>query len=65
MLLPQLHEELTRAAAARHPVRRAGGITVGALGAAFAALLLAAPTAHARLADLAVSIATTHLRCVL
>jgi len=58
MLLPQLQAELIRAARAPHPVRRVGGLTVSALAAALATLLLAAPAAQAQLSELA----TTHLR---
>jgi hypothetical protein len=47
MLLPQLEQELDRAAHAPRPARRAGSRAAGALAAAVAALLLAAPVAHA------------------
>jgi hypothetical protein len=50
MLLPQLHGELTRAACAKPVARRAGGRAVGALVAACAALLVAAPAAQGELA---------------
>jgi len=62
MLLPQLQDELTRVARAPHPVRRVSGLTVSALTAALVALLLAAPAAQAQLSELAVNLATTHLR---
>lgn len=58
MLLPQLHDELARAASAPRPVRRIGGLTVSALTAALVALLLAAPAAQAQLSALAI----VHLR---
>jgi hypothetical protein len=64
MLLPQLHDELTRVASAAHPVLRFSGRTASALSAALIALLLAAPAAQAQLTELT-AIATTHLRGVL
>lgn len=65
MLLPQLHDELARAAASPRPVRRLSGLTVGAFSAALAALLFAAPTAQAQLTELAVTLASSHLRGLL
>ena len=47
MLLPEVHDELVRAAAAETTRRRVGARALSALTAALAALLLAAPTAHA------------------
>jgi hypothetical protein len=47
MLLPQLHDELARAARLRPVARRARGRAVGVLLAALIALLFAAPAAHA------------------
>jgi len=46
MLLPDVHDELVRAAAARTR-RRLGARTVSALAAALVALLFAAPAAQA------------------
>jgi hypothetical protein len=54
-LLPQLEDELTRAAAAQPSIRRAGSRAAGALVAAVAALLLAAPTAQG---DFAIAVST-------
>jgi hypothetical protein len=53
MFLPQLHDELARAARAPRPARRLGGLTMSALTAAFVTLLLAAPAAQAQLTELA------------
>ena len=47
MLLPEVHDELVRAAAAARARRRVGARTMGALAAALLALLLAAPVARA------------------
>jgi hypothetical protein len=47
MLLPDVHDELVRAAVATSARRRLGTRTLSALVAAFATLLLAAPAAHA------------------
>jgi len=65
MLLPSLHDELVRAAAAPHPVRRLGGRTVSALTAAFLTLMVAAPVANAQLSEFALTVATNHLRGLL
>jgi hypothetical protein len=51
MLLAQLHDELTRAAAGPRPMRRRWGRTVRAFAAALVTLLIAAPTAQAGLAE--------------
>jgi hypothetical protein len=47
MLLPQLHDELSRAAARPSTIRRASSRVVSAFTAAMVALRLAAPAAHA------------------
>lgn len=47
MILPQLQDELERVARLRPVAWRAGGRALGALVAAVAALLVAAPVAHA------------------
>jgi hypothetical protein len=49
MLLPQLYDELARAAARPHALRRVGGRTTRAIAAALVTLLVAAPVAHAQL----------------
>jgi hypothetical protein len=48
MLLPQVHEELTRAAARPRVVRRVGGRVSRAVAAALLVLLVAAPVAQGR-----------------
>jgi len=65
MLLPALHDELARVAASPRPVRRLSGLTVSAFAAALVALLFAAPAAHAQLTELAVNVASSHLRGLL
>jgi hypothetical protein len=47
MLLPELHNELVRAASAPSVRRRFGARTLSALAAALATLLLVAPAAQA------------------
>jgi hypothetical protein len=47
VILPQLQDELERVARLRPVAWRAGGRALGALVAAVAALLVAAPVAHA------------------
>ena len=66
MLLPQLHDELTRAAARPGTIRRASSRTVSAFTAAMLVLLLAAPAAHAGAAATTLgSVATTHAELAL
>jgi hypothetical protein len=51
MLLPQVHQELTRAAARPRVVRRVGGRVSRAVAAALLVLLVAAPVAQGHFAS--------------
>jgi hypothetical protein len=62
MLLPQLHDELSRAAQLRPVAKRARSVVAGALVAALFALLLAAPAAaQAELSLMAATPVVLHL----
>jgi hypothetical protein len=58
MLLPQLYDELARAAARPHALKRVSGRTTRAFAAALVTLLVAAPVAHAQLSGHPVHVPT-------
>jgi hypothetical protein len=61
MLLPEVHDELVRAAGAARARRRVGARTISALAAALVALLLAAPAAQAGIPLVASAAPITHV----